>query len=175
METCKFLSSFNFCPKCGGEFVDNNFKCKRCTKCGFIYYFNPSSAVAAIIKNSKGEILVSTRAHEPAKGMFDLPGGFVDSYESGEQSVAREVLEECNIKVTSTKYLFSIPNTSYNYSDFEVHTLDMFYECQVENMSPLKAADDVATLQFISPKDVDIAKFGFVSVREGVRRYLEML
>ncbi len=171
METCKFLASFNFCPKCGGEFVDNNFKSKRCTKCGFIFYFNPSSAVAAIIKNSKGEILVSTRAHEPAKGSYDLPGGFVDSYETGEQSVEREIREECNLEVISTKYLFSIPNI-YNYSDFEVHTLDMFFECQVEDISIIQANDDVATLQFIDPKDIDITKFGLRSIREGVEKYL---
>lgn len=173
MEKCKFLESFSFCPKCGGEFIDNNFKSKRCVKCGFIYYFNPSSAVVAIIKNSAGEILVSTRAHEPAKGSFDLPGGFVDSYESGEQSVAREVREECNLEVVSTRYLFSIPNI-YNYSNFEVHTLDMFFECEVGELNTLQAADDVASLHFVSPKDIDLMRFGLKSVREGLEKYLSL-
>ncbi len=171
METCKFLSSFNFCPKCGGAFTDNNTKSKRCERCGFIYYFNPVSAVVAIIKNPKGEILTSTRAHDPAKGTFDLPGGFVDSYESGEESVVREVREECNLEVVATKYLFSIPNL-YNYSDFEVHTLDMFFECTIEDMGVIHADDDVATLQFIAPEDINIADFGLKSVREGLTQYL---
>ncbi|MFI3292236.1 MAG: NUDIX domain-containing protein [Rikenellaceae bacterium] len=171
METCKFLASFNFCPKCGGNFVDNNFKSKRCEECGFIYYFNPSSAVVAIIKNSKGEILVSTRGQEPAKGSLDLPGGFVDSYESGEESVKREVREECNLEVISTKYLFSIPNL-YNYSNFEVHTLDMFFECVVNDTTTIHADDDVASLQFIAPKDINLSEFGLKSVRDGLGRYL---
>ncbi|MFI3289388.1 MAG: NUDIX domain-containing protein [Rikenellaceae bacterium] len=171
MEKCEFLESFVFCPKCGGEFVDNNIKSKRCQRCGFTLYFNPSAAVVAIIKNNRDEILVATRAKEPAKGSYDLPGGFVDSFETGEMSVCREVMEECNLEVASTSYLFSIPNI-YNYSNFDVHTLDLFFECRVDDFTPLEAADDVASLQFIPIKDLKLEKFGLRSIREGAKRYI---
>ncbi len=170
MEKCHFLEQFHHCPKCGGEFIDNNNKSKRCLACGFVYYFNPSSAVAAIIKNSCGEILVSTRKMDPAKGSYDLPGGFVDCFESAEQSVVREVMEECHLEVQCVKYLFSQPNI-YNYSDFDVHTLDMFFECEVSDLSKLKADDDVAELEFIAIEDIEIEKFGLKSIREGLSRY----
>ncbi len=173
MQKCKFLESFIFCPKCGGEFLDNNVKSKKCVKCGFTFYFNPSAAVVAIIKNNNDEILVATRAKDPAKGSYDLPGGFVDSFESAEMSVCREVKEECNLDVTSTSYLFSIPNI-YTYSNFDVHTLDTFFECRVDNINTLKAADDVAHLQFIAAKDIDISKFGLTSIREGLRQYINL-
>lgn len=172
MEKCIFLESFIYCPKCGGEFRDNNVKSKVCAKCGFIYYFNPSSAVVAIIKNHKGEILVATRDREPAKGTYDMPGGFVDSFESGEQSVCREVKEECGVDVISAKYLFSLPNL-YMYSGFEVHTLDMFFECEVSDFEHIKAEDDVAELQFIPISELDISKFGLQSVRCGLERYVK--
>ncbi len=171
MERCKFLESFVFCPKCGGAFVDNNVKSKRCEACGFVYYFNPSAAVAAFIRNEHGEILVSTRANEPAKGSYDLPGGFVDSFESAEQSICREVREECNVEVVECRYLFSLPNT-YLYSGFEVHTLDQFFECRVSTLAGLEAADDVASLQFIAFEDLDPRKFGLQSIRTAVKRYL---
>lgn len=171
MEKCKFLESFRHCPKCGGEFVDNNIKSKRCTACGFTYYFNPSSAVAAFITNPEGEILVSRRAKEPAKGSYDLPGGFVDSYESAEQSVAREVMEECNLEVTETKYLFSLPNT-YTYSNFDVHTLDMFFECRVKDLAPLRADDDVESLRFVAKEDIKVEDFGLTSIRKAIAIYL---
>lgn len=171
MESCKFLESFIFCPKCGGAFKDNNVKSKRCAECGFTYYFNPSSAVVAIIKNPKGEILITTRAKAPAKGSFDLPGGFVDSYESAEQSVCREVMEECNVEVKRLRYLFSVPNI-YTYSDFDVHTLDMFFECEIEDFDSLRADDDVASLQFVAVADLNIAEFGLQSIREGLERYI---
>ncbi|MFR9620892.1 MAG: NUDIX domain-containing protein [Rikenellaceae bacterium] len=174
MERCEFLASFHHCPKCGGEFVDNNVKSKRCAACGFVYYFNPSAATVAIIRNDEGAILVTTRAHAPAAGSFDLPGGFVDSFESAEESICREVGEECNLEVFDTRYLFSLPNL-YRYSDFDVHTLDMFFECRVSGLDCLRAADDVAALQFISPADIDLSLFGLVSVREGLGRYLKSL
>ncbi len=174
MEKCQFLSSFDFCPKCSGKFVDNNTKSKRCLKCGFVYYFNPSAAVAAIIRNERGDILVSTRDREPAKGTFDLPGGFVDSYEPAEQSVVREVGEECHLEVDSVRYLFSLPNI-YTYSDFDVHTLDMFFECTVSDLSSLEADDDVAALQFIPLSELEPERFGLASIREGIRRYLALL
>ena len=94
------LSQFRYCPKCGSEhFKVHNEKSKQCADCGFIYYFNPSSATVALILNEKNELLVCRRAKDPAKGTLDLPGGFIDMNETGEEGVAREVLEETGLKV----------------------------------------------------------------------------
>ena len=124
------LALFKYCPKCGSaHFLENNEKSKRCLDCGFVYYFNPSAATVAFILNQKEELLVCRRGKEPAKGTFDLSGGFLDMYETGEQGIAREVLEETGLEVTETNYLFSIPNT-YLYSGFLVHTLDQFFLCK---------------------------------------------
>ncbi|NDV96387.1 NUDIX domain-containing protein [Dysgonomonas sp. 521] len=163
------LHQFKFCPKCGsGRFVENNFKSKRCENCGFVYYFNPSSSTIAIIVNEKNELLVATRAYEPAKGTFDLPGGFVDMNETGEEAVIREVKEETNLDVSEAKYLFSIPNT-YIYSGFEVHTLDLVYLCKTGSTCNLKAEDDVEKLQFIKMQDLNPELFGLRSVKEVIK------
>jgi len=166
------LKQFQFCPKCGSKnFIENNEKSKRCADCSFVYYFNSSAAVVAIIKNDDHEILVAKRAKEPAKGTFDLPGGFIDMNESAEQAVAREVLEETRLKVTSAEYLFSIPNI-YVYSDFEVHTVDMFFSCNVKDFSQLKAQDDVEELLFINRNQLNPADFGLTSIRQGIEKLL---
>ena len=125
------LSQFRYCPKCGSEHFDiHNEKSKQCKDCGFVYYFNPSSASVALILNKQNELLVCRRAKEPAKGTLDLPGGFIDMAETGEEGVAREVKEETGMTVTQAEYLFSLPNI-YIYSGFPVHTLDMFFRCTV--------------------------------------------
>lgn len=94
------LAQFLYCPECGSpHFEVNNEKSKKCTDCGFVYYFNPSAATVALILNEKNELLVCRRAKEPAKGTLDLPGGFIDMNETGEEGVAREVLEETGLKV----------------------------------------------------------------------------
>jgi 8-oxo-dGTP pyrophosphatase MutT (NUDIX family) len=166
------LHLFHFCPKCGSKnFVENNEKSKKCTDCGFVYYFNSSAAVVAIIENPAGEILVATRAKEPAKNTFDLPGGFIDMYETAEEAVCREVLEETGLQIDSVRYLFSIPNI-YVYSGFEVHTVDMFFRCKTNDFSNLKANDDVAELQFIAPQKLNPDDFGLTSIRKGIEKIL---
>ncbi|MBD8389678.1 NUDIX domain-containing protein [Dysgonomonas sp. BGC7] len=168
------LAQFKYCPKCGSDrFVENNFKSKRCEDCGFVYYFNSCSSTIALIVNENRELLVATRAHEPVKGTLDLPGGFVDMNETGEEAVIREVKEETNMDVTDVKYMFSIPNR-YVYSGFEVHTLDMVYLCKVTDASTFKAEDDVAKLQFIKITDLNPDLFGLLSVKEVVRKIQKM-
>lgn len=168
------LSQFKYCPKCGSNrFVENNFKSKRCENCGFVYYFNSCSSTIALIINEKNELLIATRAHEPVKGTLDLPGGFVDLNETGEEAVIREVKEESGLKVEEVKYLFSIPNI-YVYSGFEVHTLDLVYLCKVNNSENFKAEDDVANLQFIKIEKLNPDLFGLLSVKEVIKKIQKM-
>ncbi len=167
------LSQFYFCPKCGSSyFNENNEKSKTCTDCGFTYYFNSAAAVVAIIENREGKILVARRAKEPEKGTLDLPGGFIDTYETAEEAVYREIQEETMLKVSSMHYLFSIPNI-YPYSDFEVHTVDMFFKCRVDDFSQLKAQDDVSELFFIGRNELNPSDFGLISVRKGIEKLIK--
>ena len=104
------LHQFIYCPKCGANtFIERNEKAKQCTTCGFVYYFNPSSAVACFIRNTAGEILLVRRAKEPAKGTLDLPGGFVDMFESAEDAAHREVKEETGLDVKNITYFGNQP------------------------------------------------------------------
>ena len=168
------LSQFIYCPKCGSSyFVENDFKSNKCEKCGFVYYFNPSSSTVALIVNENDEILVATRAFDPAKGTLDLPGGFVDMNETGEESIAREVKEETNLDVKEVKYMFSTPNR-YIYSGFEVHTLDLIYSCRVDDISNLSAADDVSELQFIKISELKPELFGLISIKEVIKKIQKM-
>ena len=167
------LNQFTNCPKCGSSrFINNNEKSKVCKQCDFVYYFNPSAATVAVIVNELGELLVCKRAKDPAKGSLDLPGGFVDVGENGEEAIQREVLEEVGLEISSLSYLFSIPNT-YLYSGFLVHTLDLFYLCKVKNTSKLLARDDVADAKFIAIDKIEPINFGLSSIQEGVRRLLD--
>lgn len=166
------LHLFEYCPRCGSnDFGINDQKSKRCGKCGFVFYFNVSAATVAIIINDKEELLVARRAKEPAKGTLDLPGGFVDSFETGEEGIARELLEETGMQIHKTEYLFSLPNV-YPYSGFEVHTLDLFYLCKVKGSDSMVAHDDVAELQWVAIQDIDPEEFGLQSIRKGVERFI---
>ena len=69
------LERFRYCPICGSsEFQENSEKSKKCRKCGFEFFMNPSAATAAFIVDEQGRVLVVRRSKDPAKGTFDLPG-----------------------------------------------------------------------------------------------------
>ena len=167
------LAQFRFCPKCGSShFEEHNQKSKHCADCGFTYYFNPSAATVALIENERGEWCVVRRAKEPAKGTLDLPGGFSDCFETSEEGVAREVLEETGLTVRRVEFLFSLPN-QYLYSGFLVHTIDMFYRCYADTSTAhAHAADDAAELLWVRPEDLHPEDFGLASVRAGVEKLL---
>lgn len=168
------LESFIFCPKCGsGEFVVNNQKSKRCLECGFVYYYNASSSVACFLRNPEGEVLVAERAKEPARMTLDLVGGFIDNYETAEEAAKREIKEETGLEVDNFNYLFSQPNI-YRYSEFDVHTVDICFECCLPSFDGHKAADDVAELRPIKIERLNPELFGFPSIRKAVALYKRM-
>ena len=167
------LSQFKYCPKCGSiHFEINNEKSKRCANCGFVYYFNPSAATVALIMNERNELLVCRRAKAPAKGTLDLPGGFIDMAETGEEGVRREVKEETGLDITGCRYLFSIPNL-YPYCGFEVHTVDMFFECLTESFDRAKAEDDAAEIIILPTNQLNPDDFGLQSIKKAVDRYIK--
>ena len=169
------LAQFKYCPECGSSrFKEHNGKSKKCEDCGFVYYFNSSAATVAFIMNARGELLVCRRAKEPAKGTLDLPGGFIDLHETGEEGVAREVKEETGLSVTEAVYQFSLPNT-YMYSGFLVHTLDLFFVCKVADDSRIAAMDDVADTFWLPMDRINPEEFGLESVRKGLVLYLNEL
>ena len=165
------LEKFKYCPVCGSpHFEIHNFKSKQCQDCGFIYYANPSAATAAFIR--KGDLLlVARRGKEPAKGTLDLPGGFVDMNETGEEGLSREIREETGLDISSLRYLFSIPNR-YLYSDMIIHTLDMFFEAEAPTDAEPQADDDAAELMWIPLSEVNPTDFGLNSIRQAVEKYL---
>lgn len=167
------LYQFIYCPVCGARsFAERNDKAKVCQSCGFVYYFNPSAAVACFIRNKAGELLLVRRAKDPAKGTLDLPGGFVDMNESAEEAAHREVKEETGLELTACRYLFSLPNI-YPYMGFDVHTVDMFFECLTNSFDGAHAEDDAAEIVILDTAALKPDDFGLSSVRKGVARYMK--
>ena len=168
-----FSKLFHFCPVCGSkEFAQKNVKSNECASCGFIYYINPSAATAAFIRNEDGDLLVCRRAHEPAKGTLELPGGFIDYNETAEEGVAREILEETGLSAINVRYLFSLPN-DYKYSGLDIPTMDLFFECKLENYSRLSPADDVVECFFLPLGEINPALFGLNSIKKAVGMYID--
>lgn len=162
---------FRYCPKCGsGDLVRPVAQRLVCRACGFEFFFNAATAVAALVLDSQGRLLVTTRAQDPAKGSLDLPGGFVDLGESAEQALTREIREEVGLDLISAAYLCSEPNT-YPYKGVVYKTVDMAFLCRVAEPDRAKAADDVAAIRWCVPAEIDPRQFAFDSIRRVFERF----
>ncbi len=143
-----------FCPRCGSaNFPATSSRSFKCGNCSFNYFVNPSAAVAVLLFNEKGELLLTRRAIEPHFGKLDLPGGFIDPGETAEQAAVREIQEELGIEVYSLKYFGSFPN-EYVFSGYCVFTLDLAFFAKTESFHKMTAMDDVASFNFYKLQDI---------------------
>jgi ADP-ribose pyrophosphatase YjhB (NUDIX family) len=159
------------CPRCTATDLhwhsDKNF---QCTACGFTLFLNVAAAVGVIIE-CRGKILFGIRKNDPRKGMLDLPGGFVDPWETAEECAVREVREETGVIIENPRYFLSLPN-SYLYRDITYSTLDLVLMAALDAPPPMKAADDLEEVIWIDRDEIPLAEIAFPSLREAVRRYL---
>jgi len=156
---------FRFCPKCGSTgFTPDTEKSLKCESCGFRYFINMSASVAAIIRNETNEVLFTIRKHNPAAGMLDLPGGFVDLGETAEEAIAREIREELNLIISKIEFLATFTN-KYIYGGIEYQTLDLVFNCTVDSFLELKVADDVSGFVFRNPATVCFDEIGLDSIK----------
>ena len=165
------LRTLCYCPRCGSkQFEINGERSRHCSNCDLTYYANASASTAAFITNSKGDVLLTTRAFNPAKGMLDLPGGFVDLNETAEEAIIREIKEELNIDIKNPQYLFSLPN-EYEFSGITIHTLDLFFLVKINDNTAITADDDVVSAQFFDLKHVNIEHIGLKSIKTAIEKF----
>jgi len=167
------LADFIHCPRCGAASLSSvEERAVGCPACGFKFYFNCATAVAALLFY-RGRLVLGVRAKEPRKGMLDMPGGFVEFDETAEEALRREILEELNLAITQPAYLLSAPN-EYVYAGILYKTTDLFFVCEANDISAIKAGDDVADYRLVAPSGLDPQTLAFPSARAALRRLLEL-
>lgn len=160
------IQVFKFCPRCGSARIkEASIRSMKCPDCGLDWYFNMAAAVAGLIFNEKGQLLLTIRAKDPGKGLLDLPGGFVDMGENAEQALRREIKEELDLEISSMDFSGSYPN-QYLFSGVIYETLDLVFSCRVDNFDNLSARDDVAGFIFEYPDKIDIQEIGLQSIKQ---------
>ena len=97
-----------FCGSCGTKMEDSATDTARiCPECKERYYPQIAPAViTAVLKDGK---LLLAHNRNFTSGVHSLIAGFVESGESLEQAVAREVFEETGIRVKNIRYYSSQP------------------------------------------------------------------
>lgn len=179
---------FQWCPSCGAAHLQfNEVNRFECASCGFVFFQNTAAACGAILVRPTGagagntarsgsEILLLERGAEPAKGMLDFPGGFIEPGESAESALTREIHEETGLTAERLTYFCSAPNT-YAYRAVTYNTCDLIFVGTL----PADSGRDSLSLQtgevgaahFVSPESIDLSLIAFPSLRWAMDRYLE--
>ena len=163
---------FRFCPGCGAADPElEGAHHVRCGTCGFQYFHNAAAAATAIIEH-KGRVLLVRRARDPAKGLLDLPGGFVGHDESLGMALARELREELSIEVQPEvlHYLGSHHNR-YPYAGVTYFLCDSYFVVRLETTHGLSAGDDVSAIEWCDPESVPWEEIGFDTVTWALERF----
>jgi len=167
------VNVLKYCPRCGSShFPSTGSRSFKCDDCSFNYFVNSSAAVAVLLFNEKGELLLTRRAIEPHFGKLDLPGGFIDPMETGEQAAIREIQEELGISIHSLKYFCSYPN-EYIFSGYSVFTLDLAFLAKTDSLPDMIAMDDVSSFEFHKPQNIDLEELPSISMKSIIKELIQ--
>ena len=145
------LSAWRVCPVCAGDLepvVDEpgaqpHLECRG--RCGAPWYGNSKPTANLLVERADdGRLMLTRRAREPFRGMWDLPGGFVEEGEAPEVGALREIREETGLDVRITEFL-AVFEDVYE-STPRQHTMNLFWRAICDEPDSAVAASDVSEI-----------------------------
>jgi len=164
------LQDWRYCPHCGAE-VQGDERRVECGACGFVAYANPAPTATAVIEDAEGRVLLGRRGIEPDKGLWDLPGGFVDEGEHPLDALQRELREEASLEIEPEEFL-GVWMDRYGGDAPAVSTLNLYWTARITGGS-MRAADDVAELRWFPPDEIPWDELAFQTNRKVLRAWLD--
>ncbi|TFB09248.1 NUDIX hydrolase [Candidatus Atribacteria bacterium MT.SAG.1] len=160
--------SIKFCTYCGYKLIRKMCEGRErlyCSRCGKIYYENPTPVVAVIARDDEGKILLIKRKIEPRKGEWALPSGFMELEESPIEAALRELAEETGLKGKYKKLI----GVYSNKSEIHGYLVTIIYEVEILG-GKLCAGDDAEEADFFTVNQ--LPPLAFQSHREALRKVL---
>lgn len=96
-----------FCGVCGGQMHFHTDISKRCEMCGKEVW--PQLATAIIVLIRRGDEVLLARGRNFRSDFYGLIAGFVETGETLEEAVKREVMEETGLTIKNIRYFDSQP------------------------------------------------------------------
>ena len=134
-----------------------------CAGCGHIVYLDPK-VVAGVVIERDGRVLLLRRAHDPLRGRWVFPSGYVDRGESVEDAAAREAREEIGLDPRLGPLL-----GVYSYAGESVVVLVWLASAEGEPIS----GEEALEIAWFGADSIPWAELAFPSTREALRNWVE--
>lgn len=133
-----------------------------CTRpgCGHVHFLDPKVATG-VVAAIDGKAIILRRAHNPGKGLWTFPGGYVDLGEVVEAAAAREAKEEADIDVRVGPLL-----GVYSYPEMPV--ILIVYAGEVTGGAP-KANSESTALKMVAPDEINYEELAFDTTRAAMK------
>jgi 8-oxo-dGTP diphosphatase len=141
------LTGWRWCPRCREELAGEQQR-RECAACGFVAYASSKATAGALVADDQGRLLLARRAHEPFKGRWDIPGGFLEEGEHPLDGLRRELREETGLAVEPRDFL-GVWMDRYGGDSTAEATLNLYWTARVLGGEP-EAADDVDELRWFA-------------------------
>ncbi|MCW2718123.1 NUDIX domain-containing protein [Pseudonocardia sp.] len=105
---------------------------------------DPVPCVGGLAYDAKNRLLLIRRGNEPGCGLWSVPGGRVETGESDEQALVREMTEETGLTVRPGELVGRVRRGPYVIAD---------YRCTVTG-GDLRAGDDAHDARWCSAADL---------------------
>ncbi len=132
-------------------------------------YPHPAVTVDAIVFAFSGEgkeVLLIQRKHPPFQGQWAFPGGFLDSNETLEQAIRRELQEETGLVLDSLKQFKTFSDLE---RDTRGRTISTVFVSVIDKKMAVKASDDALSAKWFPLSNLPILAFDHKEIlREAV-------
>lgn len=163
------VETIKFCMRCGEamQLQEESGRIRPvCPSCGWVHYFAPQVAgVAILTRAGDDKFLFVQRGEDPGKGLWGLPGGFVETGETVEAALTREILEETGyeIEIGPLVGVWSFFNESKKISGVAI-----IYETRVIG-GTLQIASDSIAAKWVTYEQAQDYSLAFETHREALR------
>ena len=156
-----------FCVVCGAPLERRRWQVDGssqlcCTRegCNYVHFLDPKVAAGAIV-SIEGKAIILRRAHNPGKGLWTFPGGFVDRGEAVGDAAIREVREEAGVIVRLGPLLGV-------YSFTGMPTVVIVYLAELVEGTP-RAAAESTEIRLVGPDEIPFEELAFDTTRAALR------
>ena len=159
----------SFCSACGHPTIekiplgDQKIR-KVCTHCGTIHYVNPK-VICGALALWEDKVLLCRRAIEPRYGLWTLPAGYMELFETMEQGAARETREEseAEVEIENLYCMYNIPRIGQIYVLFKTKIID----------GKFGAGEETIESRLFEEHEIPWNDLAFPSVERTLRHYFE--